>query len=136
MTVDRRPWPGRADAGPGEEPRRDGGRVVPHYALTGGRTRSASRDMPIEAMATATELGLAAAPSLEPEHRRIVEACASPQSLAEIGSLLGVPVGVARVLVSDLAGDEHLAVHLPLVGPDGRPRRELLERLLDGLRAR
>ena len=44
-----------------------------------------------------------------------------PQSLAEIGALLGVPIGVARVLVSDLAAEDHLAVHLPLVGPRTAP---------------
>lgn len=126
MTVDRR-------AGPRPE---DGGRVVPNYALTAGRTRSARMDMPIEALVTATELGLAKRSVLAPESRAIVDAAVEPQSLAEIGSLLGVPVGVARVLVSDLAADDYLAVHLPLVGADGRPRRELLERLLDGLRAR
>jgi hypothetical protein len=75
-------------------------------------------------------------PPAAPEHRAILEAAVEPLSLAEIGHLLGVPIGVARVLVSDLAADDHLAVHLPLVGADGRPRRELLERLLDGLRAR
>jgi hypothetical protein len=126
MTVDRR-------AGP---PPQDGGRVVPNYAFTAGRTRSTRMDMPMEALVTATELGLAKLPGLQPEHRAIIEAAAVPLSLAEIGSLIGVPIGVARVLVSDLAADDYLAVHLPLVGPDGRPRRELLERLLDGLRAR
>ncbi|MEJ2859854.1 DUF742 domain-containing protein [Actinomycetospora flava] len=126
MSVDRR-----------QRPQADGGRVVPNYAFTGGRTRSlAGSDMPIEALVTATELGLAKAPGMPPESRAIVEASTEPQSLAEIGALLGVPVGVARVLVSDLAADDHLAVHLPLVGTDGRPRRELLERLLDGLRTR
>jgi len=120
-----------------QRPQTDGGRVVPNYAFTAGRTRStAGADMPIEALVTATELGLAKSASLPPESRAIVEASTVPQSLAEIGALLGVPVGVARVLVSDLAAEEHLAVHLPLVGTDGRPRRELLERLLDGLRAR
>jgi hypothetical protein len=118
-------------------PQADGGRVVPNYAFTAGRTRSlAGADMPIEALVTATELGLASAPGMPPEARAIVEASTEPQSLAEIGALLGVPIGVARVLVSDLAADDHLAVHLPLVGTDGRPRRELLERLLDGLRTR
>jgi hypothetical protein len=126
MTVDRR-------AGP---PPQDGGRVVPNYALTAGRTRSTRMDMPIEGLVTATELGLAKRFGLGPEHRQILEAAVGPLSLAEVGSLLGVPVGVARVLVSDLAADDYLAVHLPLVGTDGRPRRELLERLLDGLRAR
>ena len=110
--------------------------MVPNYALTAGRTRSMRMDMPIEALVTTTELGLATLATLSPEHRTILEAAAEPMSLAEIGSRLGVPVGVARVLVSDLAADDYLAVHLPLVGADGRPRRELLERLLDGLRAR
>jgi hypothetical protein len=118
-------------------PQSDGGRVVPNYAFTAGRTRSAAgTDMPIEALVTATELGLAKSAGMPPEARAIVEASTVPQSLAEIGALLGVPIGVARVLVSDLAAEDHLAVHLPLVGTDGRPRRELLERLLDGLRAR
>lgn len=127
MSVDRR-----------QRPQADGGRVVPNYAFTAGRTRSlAGADMPIEALVTATELGLAKARGMPPEARAIVEeAGAEPRSLAEIGALLDVPVGVARVLVSDLAAEDHLAVHLPLVGTDGRPRRELLERLLDGLRAR
>jgi hypothetical protein len=92
--------------------------------------------MPIEALVTATELGVAKAPGMPPESRAIVEASTVPRALAEIAALLDVPIGVARVLVSDLAADDHLAVHLPLVGTDGRPRRELLERLLDGLRAR
>jgi hypothetical protein len=113
-----------------------GGRVVPNYAVTRGRTRAAGRELPIEALVTATERGLAQLGSLQPEYRSIVRASTEPQSLAEIGTLLNVPVGVARVLVSDLANADHLAVHLPLVGVDGRPRRELLERLLDGLRAR
>lgn len=118
-------------------PQVDGGRVVPNYAFTAGRTRPlAGSDLPIEALVTATELGLAKAPGMTPEARAIVEASTEPQSLAEIGALLGVPIGVARVLVGDLADADHLAVHLPLVGTDGRPRRELLERLLDGLRAR
>ncbi len=124
--MDRRPGP----------PPLEGGRVVPTYALPAGRTRSLRMEMPIEALVTTTELGLAAVGGLPPEHRTILEAAAEPVSLAEIGGRLGVPVGVARVLVSDLAADDLLAVHLPLVGADGRPRRELLERLLDGLRAR
>ncbi len=125
MTVDRRHGP----------PHTDGGRVVPNYAVTGGRVRSAGAEMPMEALVTATDLGLAKRAGMAPEYRTIVKASTEPLSLVEIGTLLGVPVGVARVLVADLAADDHLAVHLPLVGPDGRPRRELLERLLDGLRA-
>ena len=114
---------------------RGGGRVVPNYALTSGRTRGNGRELPVEALVTATEHGQAQRFALQPEYRRIVEACSDPQSLVEIGCLLNVPVGVARVLVGDLVDADHLAVHLPLVDAHGRPRRELLERLLDGLRA-
>src|SRR6266542_193434 len=60
-----------------------------------------------------------------------------PMSVAEIGVALGVPVGVARVLVSDLADAGYLKVHAPRRdGRDGRPGQAVLERLLDGLRAR
>jgi len=126
MTVDEHSGP----------PPASGGRVVPIYAVTRGRTRSVGRELPVEALVTATEHGVGQIAGLQPEYRTIIEACSTPQSLVEIGTLLDLPVGVARVLVSDLANADCLAVHLPLVGADGRPRRELLERLLDGLRAR
>ncbi len=61
-----------------------------------------------------------------------------PVSLVEIGAVLQVPVGVARVLVSDLAGAGYVAVHEP--EPTQRRRSSapaaVLERLLEGLRAR
>jgi hypothetical protein len=49
-----------------------------------------------------------------------------------------VPVGVARVLVSDLVNAKYLVVHLPpsSTTAGGGPTPEILERLLDGLRAR
>ena len=51
--------------------------------------------------------------SLQMESRAILEMCARPRSLAEVGAALGVPVGVARVLVGDLANGGYLEVHLP-----------------------
>jgi hypothetical protein len=63
--------------------------------------------------------------------------CAHPKSLAEIGAALKVPVGVARVLVGDLANGGYLDVHLPRsAADDGGPGHALLGRLLDGLRSR
>ena len=115
-----------------------GGRVVPVYALTGGRTRSnAGADMPVESLVTAAEAGVFAA-DLQLEYRATVELAATPVSIVEIGASLGVPVGVARVLVSDLVNAKYLVVHLPPVPTtaDGGPAPEILERLLEGLRAR
>lgn len=113
-----------------------GGRVVPVYAVTGGRTRSAGRDLPLESLVTATDYtaGLA---ECQPEYRTIVEMADCPVSVVEIGAGLQVPVGVARVLVSDLADAGYLVVHAPPPATAGSsPTPALLERLLEGLLAR
>jgi uncharacterized protein DUF742 len=115
----------------------DGPRVVPVYAVTRGRTRAAGRVLPLEAVATATGRAAASAAALRMEARAIVELCSQPRSLAEIGAHLRVPVGVARVLVGDLANEGYLEVHLPRTADgDGGPGHAILGRLLDGLRAR
>jgi hypothetical protein len=115
------------------------GRVVPVYAVTGGRTRAAGRELPLETVVTATLLASVPGTSLQRESRAIVELCSHPRSLAEIGAALRVPVGVARVLVGDLANSGYLEVHLPTAaadGDDGGPGPAILGRLLDGLRSR
>ena len=112
-------------------------RVVPVYAFTGGRTRAAGQELPLEAVVTTTGQSLTSSGSLQMESRTIVELCARPRSLAEVGAALGVPVGVARVLVGDLANGGYLEVHLPTTADgDGGVGHEILGRLLDGLRGR
>jgi Protein of unknown function (DUF742) len=108
-------------------------RLVPAYAVTGGRTRSYGRDLPIESMVTTTADGIRAIVGLQFEKREIVLLCRRPQSIAEVAARVKVPIGVARVLVSDLTLGELLAVHVPSAD---RPDRAILERLLSGLRAR
>lgn len=110
-------------------------RVVPVYAFTRGRTRADGQDLPLEAVVTATGPALTSGASLQMESRAIVELCAHPRSLAEIGAALRVPVGVARVLVGDLANGGYLEVHLPTTAAGG-PGHAILGRLLDGLRSR
>ncbi|GAA1202080.1 DUF742 domain-containing protein [Pseudonocardia alaniniphila] len=113
-------------------PERHDDRVVPVYAVTGGRTRSAGPDLPVESLVVATDRWTA---DLQKEHRMIVELAARPVSLIEVGARLRVPVGVARVLVSDLADAGFLTVHTPPRSADGGPTPAMLQRLLDGLRA-
>jgi Protein of unknown function (DUF742) len=111
------------------------GRVVPVYAVTGGRTRSAGTELPMESLVTATQW--TPWPGMQSEYRSILEMADQPVSVVEIGAALQIPVGVARVLVSDLAGAGYVAVYEPdPTGDDGRPRAAVLERLLEGLRAR
>ena len=128
--------PGDVASAGGVEPH--GGRVVPVYAVTGGRTRANDGpDTPVEALVTTTEAGVFAT-DLQLEYRRTVELAATPVSIVEISASLGVPVGVARVLVSDLVNAKYLVVHLPPMPTtaDGGPAPEILERLLEGIRAR
>jgi hypothetical protein len=115
----------------------DSARVVPAYALTQGRTRSAGSALAIETLVTASEFAARHEASLQMESQTIVALAAQAISVAEIGAALHVPIGVAKVLVSDLAEAGYLIVSPPLgVDENGRPSRQILERLLDGLRAR
>jgi hypothetical protein len=111
------------------------GRVVPVYAVTGGRTRSTGAELPMESLVMASDWR--PWPGMQSEYRTILEMADRPVSLVEIGAALQIPVGVARVLVSDLAGAGYVAVYEPeRTGDDGRPHAAVLERLLEGLRAR
>jgi hypothetical protein len=125
MTLDRASSPSGDD------------RVVPVYAFTRGRTRPAGRDLPLEAVVTAAKATTRQPALLQSESLAIVTMCSRPLSLAEIGSALRVPVGVARVLVGDLVNAGYLVAHLPQHATrDGGPTQAILGRLLDGLRAR
>ena len=108
-------------------------RLVRPYALTGGRTRSRPVDLPLETLVTTTDHGHGALPSLQFERRSIATLCQEPVSVAEVAARVGVPLGVARVLVGDMTDEGHLQVHLP-AEDGGRPDVVLLERVLEGLR--
>lgn len=106
-------------------------RLVRPYLITGGRTEPVD-ELPVEALLEALPSAAERAESLRFEPQRVIELCQSRRSVAEVAALLGVPLGVARVLVSDLVADGLIRVHetAAATGPDVH----LLERLLDGLR--
>src|SRR4051794_29519091 len=109
---------------------RDGDRMVPSYALTQGRTRSTGRELALETLVTTTEFGVRYESELQSESHAIVRMSSRPISVAEIGAALHVPIGVARVLVSDLTDAGYLTVSSPIgVDENGRPNRQILERL-------
>jgi hypothetical protein len=53
--------------------------------------------------------------------------------VAEISALLRIPLGVVRVLISDMATEGLVRVHQPQLDA-GKPDINLLERVLSGLR--
>ncbi|MEU3709511.1 DUF742 domain-containing protein [Streptomyces catenulae] len=108
--------------------------LVRPYAMTGGRTRPRYQ-LAIEALVSTTADPAQLQGQL-PEHQRICHLCREIKSVAEISALLSIPLGVARILVADLAEAGLVAIHQP--GGDetagGQPDVTLLERVLSGLR--
>lgn len=98
------------------------------YVLTRGRTRPPV-DLPLEALVTA---GPAAARSAGSTQAALVQLCRVPRSVAEVAAFAGLPLGVTRVLVGDLAATGAVVVQ-PTAGADG-PDLALLDRVLVGLR--
>ncbi|MFD6573075.1 DUF742 domain-containing protein [Streptomyces diastaticus] len=125
-------------------PRRGGdrkpGRVRP-YSLTGGRTRF-GHVLLVETFVAALEApeerkelpnGTFGLTRIMPETQAIVALCRRMRTVAEIAALLKMPLGVVRVLLSDLADQGKIRVYGNGHGP-GQPDRALLERVLNGLR--
>lgn len=116
----------------GVETGMDTGFVRP-YAITGGRTR-ANHTLEMETLVSANQDDGVDEPE-QVEQRSIISECRSPRSLAELAAVLEVPVGVARVLVSDAADGGFVTVHKTMSSDDGAEEHlALMERVLSGLR--
>ncbi len=106
-------------------------RTVRPYTITGGRTRTSGRSLPFEAMVR-TVHGASASGSSE---RCAIVSLASRQviSLVEISAHLQLPVGVTRVLVSDLADDGLVTIGTRTDTRLPAEDANLLEAVLDAL---
>ncbi|MGA5817325.1 DUF742 domain-containing protein [Kitasatospora sp. NPDC094028] len=105
------------------------------YVVTGGRSRPTRADLAVESLVNAVPR-----PPEPPrhvllnrEHRRILGLCHSLLSVAEVAAHLGLPLGVAKVLVGDL-WDLGAVQVLPPVPQAERLPTTLLEEVLVGLR--
>nr|WP_170200571.1 DUF742 domain-containing protein [Prauserella endophytica] len=103
------------------------------YAITGGRTK-ANYPLELETLVSTREAAVIAVPD-QIEHQLIMEECRTPRSVAEIAAALRVPLGVARVLISDAADTGLVTVHKTISGDEGAEAHlMLMERVLSGLR--
>lgn len=105
---------------------------VRSYTWTGGRTRTTVQ-LELETLVSTSEVYRPTA-VVRVEHQSIAELCQHPRSVAEVGALLSVPVGVARVLLSDMAELGLITVHHTVSESGGAPNMMLMERVLSGLR--
>ena len=130
------PFDGYVDAGPS-----DGADVsdaasasaVRPYTWTRGRTKSGF-DLAIETLVTTSARGRAQAATLSFEHRAVAELCEQARSVAEVAALLSLPLGVARVVLGDMAGLGVVTVHQTASSAGSAPDLALMERVLSGLR--
>ena len=104
--------------------------LVRPYLLTSGRAHPVDQSLEIEAQVV-TNYPAAATAQLTFERRDIVALCIEPKSVAEVASLLGLHIGVARVLVADLAQQGYLAVTRPAA--EQSHDVDLIERVIRGL---
>ncbi len=109
-----------------------GAGMVRPYFRTHGRTRP-TRDLPVETLVSITQRGRAVVRGSTPEETEICALLRTSQSVAEVAARRRIPLGVARVLLSDLADRGIVAVHTARKGAGNRPSLELMERILHGL---
>ena len=106
--------------------------LVRPYAVTGGRTRPRTQ-LEIEAMVAAAHYEARDLSVLSPECQAILGFCRDWRSVAEVSAVLRMPLGVARILIADMAVEGLVRIH-QLDHAQGRPDLNLLERVLSGLR--
>jgi hypothetical protein len=107
--------------------------LVRPYVLTRGRTQS-RRHLAIEALVSTRAGAHWNGARLTGEFRSVRTLCHHPRSVAEVAARLSVPLGVARVLLDDMAEQGLVTIHDNRVNTDGRPAVALMERVLHGLR--
>ncbi len=115
-----------------QDNRQEPGRLVRPYYMTGGRTRPAHDDLEIETLVSTTALGATSPKVSGVERRAIVSLCRDLLSIAEVSARLDLPLGVARILIGDMAEEGFVILHRPSSVGD-RPDLALLQRVLYGL---
>jgi hypothetical protein len=108
--------------------------LVRPYVLTKGRTKS-SRHLAIEALISAeSDSPRWRSSEITGEFQSVRALCSYPRSVAEVAAILSVPLGVARVLLGDMADLGLVSIHDTVAASNGRPGIALIERVLHGLR--
>jgi hypothetical protein len=114
---------------------RDAGPVVRPYAVSKGRTIPTG-DIPFGLIdvVVATDKPPADAFRPGPEHRQLLRMCGRPVTVVDLAGDIDLPLGVVRVLLSDLSSRGMIEVtDMTAKGPVTDQR--LLRNILDGLRA-
>jgi hypothetical protein len=112
----------------------DAGPVSRPYTVTGGRTRPRGERY-FDLVDIVARTGRPADGfSSSPERGQILALCRAPVTVADLASAMALPLGVVRVLLDDLVGENLIEVRS--TAPRGRVTdKQLLRQVLDGLHA-
>jgi hypothetical protein len=102
------------------------------YTVTRGRSRSDDVDLDLVTLIVANA---EPTPGMQSEHARILRMCRAPVAVVEISADLGLPVGVVKILLSDLIGTGSVTARHPSSSRGGRqlPDAATLRKVLVGL---
>ncbi len=106
------------------------GPLVRPFAVTRGRTH-ASQFLELVTLVASVST---TAPVPSPEHRQILLLCTSARSVAEVASGLDLPIGAAKVLISDLIEIGALVFKAPDRGDGPVFDRQLIRTVIEGVR--
>ncbi|MBE1486589.1 DUF742 domain-containing protein [Plantactinospora soyae] len=104
------------------------------YVLTKGRGRPSRNTIGMDTLVIATDPAPSLPLSAGRQERALLAMCRGLLSLVEVAARLELPVSVVRVLASDLVDSGHLTARAGSPGA-AQPSRELLQEVLNGLRA-
>lgn len=110
---------------------RNEGPVVRPYALTGGRTRPTGETIDLLALVSSTTAPVDEL-VLEPEYLAVLRQCRPPKPVADLASDLDLPLGVVRILLSDMREHGLITIRPPVRSRLTDPR--VLKDVADALR--
>jgi hypothetical protein len=110
---------------------RGAGPVVRPYALTGGRTRPTGETIDLLALVGSTD-AMVDEFLLEPEYLAVIRQCRQPKPVADLASDLDLPLGVVRILLSDMREQGLIVIRPPARSRLTDPK--LLKDVADALR--
>lgn len=113
---------------------REAGPVVRPYAVTRGRTRPRTGQFDLISVVVTTGVQPPDTAWLGPEQQHMLGLCQRPVTIADVASDLDLPLGVVRVLLSDLS-DQGLVRVLSTPPPRQTPDAHVLRKVLNGLKA-
>lgn len=127
-----RPAAGRHSLVAAEPPGEESAASVRAYTWTGGRTRS-NFQLEIETLVSTSDRAEQLIDRLRTEHQAVARLCRHSRSVAEVGAILSIPLGVVRVLLGDMASLGLIDVHRNPTTDGQLPDLQLLERVRHGL---